>query len=111
MKKDRNTFFSGYGYNSMNPGMGQMGPSLIPNQVAANTNFYAGPAVGGNVMPGSMVPQTSIMPSDIDSRLSKLERHVNRLEMRINKIEGDTGQTPGNYPESDYNYANSMYMV
>ncbi|MDD2409718.1 MAG: hypothetical protein PHD03_03260 [Bacilli bacterium] len=111
MKKDRNTFFSGYGYNSMNPGMGQMGPNLIPNQVAANSNFYAGPAVGGNIMPGSTMQQYGAMASDIDSRLSKLERQVNRLEMRVNKIEGDTGQTPGNYHDSDNNYSNSMYMV
>ncbi len=108
MKKDRNTFFSGYGYNAMNPGMG---PNLIPNQVAANSNFYAGPAAQGNIMPGAMMPPTGGIPSDIDARLSKLERQINRLEMRINKIEGDTGGMPGGYPDNDYNYSNSMYMV
>lgn len=109
MKKDRNTFFSGHGFNSgMNP---QMGQGFVPNQVTANSNFYAGPAVDGNMMPGGMMPAPGGMPSDIDSRLSKLERQVNRLEMRINKIEGDTGGMPGGYPDNDYNYSNSMYMV
>lgn len=119
MKKDRNAFFSGYGYNTgMNPGMNpQMAPGFIPNQqIAANSNFYAGPATSGNIMPapGGMMPGGMMpggVPSDIDSRLSKLERQINRLEMRINKIEGETGGVPGGYPENDYNYSNSMYMV
>ncbi len=111
MKKDRDSFFSGYGYGTapqgMSPGLGmpmQGGMQGMPMQggphhVAANSNFYAGPGMEHQHM----------MPTDIDSRLSKMERKINRLEMRVNKLEGDTTSMP--FTENDYNYSNSMYMV
>ena len=45
MKKDRNAFFSEYGYNT-----NMMVPGNMPNQnmmgntISANSNFYSGPA-------------------------------------------------------------------
>lgn len=104
MKKDRNSFFSEYGFNSMNPNMGAgVNPNMmVPNQgVAANNSFYAGP----------MPPNSNLNPNmytDIDSRISKLERQINRLETRVSRLEGN--QTAPS-TETDYNYANNMYMV
>ena len=46
MKKDRNAFFSEYGYNT-----NMMVPGNMPNQnmmgntISANSNFYSGPAI------------------------------------------------------------------
>ena len=97
MKKDRNSFFSEYSMNSFNTGM----PNMIgmPNQTfSANSNFYAGPSM----------PNTN-MYSDIDARLSKIERQLNRLEARISRLEGD-GQT-NNINIDEYNNNNPMYMV
>lgn len=92
MKKDRNSFFSEYSaFNNMQPNI------MMPNQIAsANSNFYVGPANNLN----------NNMYSDIDTRLSKLERQLNRLENRVSILEGDSNSN------DDYNYSNnSMYMV
>jgi hypothetical protein len=101
MKKDRNTFFSEYGYNSMNSGFPGM---MMPNNqtFSANSSMYAGPAINPNV--------NNNMYSDIDARLSKIERQINRLETRVSRLEGDTSQTNVNIDDVEYN-ANSMYMV
>ena len=91
MKKDRNAFFSEYGFaGGMNPNMGMPGGQM-PNQY-----------------PGGMQGQMP-MPTDIDARISKLERQINRLDTRISKLEGDTGVAP--MIENDFNFNNSMYMV
>lgn len=88
MKKDRNAFFNEYNMASMNIPT----PNMMPNPIfSANSSVYSGP----------MNPN---MYSDLDSRLSKIERTLNRLETRINNLENGT-----NYSDS-YN-SNSMYMV
>lgn len=104
MKKDRNTFFSEYGFNqttNMMPTMPNQNmmpnASMMPNQTfAANSSLYAGPAVNMN----------QNMYSDIDARLAKIERELNRLENRISRLEGDYKSQP-----DDMNYSNSLYMV
>lgn len=91
MKKDRNSFFSQYGYSAFNaPNIG------MPN----NTNF------------NGFTPDIS--NSELESRVSKLEREIQRLEYRINNLEsqypaGNTPQT--SISSTDYNFNNSMYMV
>jgi len=91
MKKDRNAFFSEYGFaQGMNPNMGMPGGGM--------QGGYPGTA------PGHMP-----MPTDVDARISKLERQINRLDTRISKLEGDTGVAP--IIENDFNFNNSMYMV
>lgn len=97
MKKDRNSFFSGYGYGPI----GNV-PNMIPNQtVSASNQFYAGPAYQ------EQTPNmNNNMYTDIDSRISKLERRIGRIEARLNKLEGDSSL---NYTD-DYS-TNNMYMV
>ena len=97
MKKNRNSFFSEYNMTSMNmPGMDMQPNMMMPNQTfAANSSLYAGPMPNAN------------MYSDIDARLSKIERELKRLEARINHLEGDN-QTNINIDE--YN-SNPMYML
>lgn len=93
MKKDRNAFFQEYGMNAYNGNMPNM---MMPNQAfSANSSFYSG-------------PMNNNMYSDIDSRLSKIERQLVRLENRISRLEGDN-QTNINIDE--YNSSNPMYMV
>ena len=100
MKKDRNSFFSGYGYGPIS----NQNAMPYPNQtVAASNQFYAGPAYQDT----SMANMNNNMYSDIDSRISKIERRLNRVEARLNKLEGDTSL---NYTD-DYNSSNNMYMV
>ena len=100
MKKDRNSFFQEYGMNGYNNMMPNM---MMPNQAfSANSSFYSGP--GMNYNPN----MNNNMYSDIDSRLSKIERQLNRLETRISHLEGDNPNTNINIDE--YN-SNPMYMV
>ncbi len=85
MKKDRNSFFSQYGYSAFNT------PTMPTNQ---NMNNFAG-----------FDPT-----SEMDARISKLEREIQRLDYRISKLEGtNAGNT--NISSTDYNFTNSMYMV
>lgn len=87
MKKDRNSFFSQYGYSAYN----------APNiPTAQNMNNFGG------------FDNTS----ELDSRISKLEREIQRLDYRISKLESSL-PTPTNTSinNTDYNFANSMYMV
>lgn len=99
MKKDRNSFFSGYGYGPINNG------GMIPNQtVSASNQFYAGPAMNYQDASSGM---SNNMYSDIDSRLSKIERRISRIESRLNKLEGDSSM---NY-DSDYSSNSNMYIV
>ena len=43
MKKDRNSFFSGYGYGPVANNMGMGMNNFVPNQaVSASNQFYAG---------------------------------------------------------------------
>lgn len=91
MKKDRNSFFSQYGYSSFD---------------------------GNNMMPGNMnipfqpymnMPQNqNYVESDLESRITKLERENKLLDARISKLENNIPKITNN---TDYNFANSMYMV
>lgn len=97
MKKNRNSFFQEYGYNSYNNNIPQNMQNIgFPNQmVSSNSSFYSGPA-----------EQNNNMFYDIDSRISKIERELNRLDSRITALE------KSNPIEQDYNYSkNNMYMV
>lgn len=99
MKKDRNSFFQEYGFNSYNNSYQQMpnmnAPMNMPmnTQMQANSSFYAGPVTGTS--------------EELDARISKLERQISRLETRISNLEkGTTATNP-----SDYNYSSNMYML
>ena len=115
MKKDRNSFFSEYNmssYNNMQPMM----PNMYPNQVSSQSSFYSGPA-----MNYGMVDQNSMMQgnnmnntytTDIDSRISKIERQINRIETRLNKLESEMTNNFTNLKDyGENNYNNNMYMV
>lgn len=102
MKKDRNSFFneSSYSYGGYYPNNNMMNPNMMPSMSSNyQQSFYSGPGypVSGN---------TSIDNSDIDARLSKIERALNRLDSRITKLETTSGPTT----ESFENTTN-MYMV
>ena len=103
MKKDRNSFFneSAYSYNGYMPNMPMQ--NMMP-QMSSNyqQSFYSGPGYPTQFPSGN----TSIDYSDIDARLSKLERSINRLDSRITKLETTSGPTT----ESFENTTN-MYMV
>lgn len=88
MKKDRNSFFSQYGSYGFNANQPQQ-PMMYPNM-------------------NNMMPQNYNQESDIDARLSKIERELNRIDSRLSKLESTTAATTNN---TDYNFANSMYMV
>lgn len=87
MKKDRNSFFSQFGSYGFNANQQQ--PMMYPNM-------------------NNMMPNNYNQDSDIDSRLSKIERELNRMDSRLSKLEATTQATTNN---TDYNFANSMYMV
>lgn len=86
MKKDRNSFFSQYGYSAFNAPM--------PGQQQNMNNF------------------TGYDPTnDLESRVSKLEREIQRLDYRLSKLEGSSIPTNTSINNTDYNFTNSMYMV
>lgn len=86
MKKDRNSFFSQYGYSAYN------NTPMMPN--------------GQNMSSAYAIDPTS----EMDARISKLEREIQRLDYRISKLEG-TNTASTNINNTDYNFSNSMYMV
>lgn len=91
MKKDRNSFFSQYGYSSFNTN----------NMMPGNMNMPMQPYMN--------VPQNqNYVESDLESRISKLERENKVLEARISNLENNIPKITNN---TDYNFANSMYMV
>lgn len=104
MKKDRNVFFSEYGYNAnMTMPNNMPNQNMMGNTISANSNFYSGPA-----NPNMNSNMNNNMYSDIDSRLSKIERRISRLEARVNHLEGDNSS---NITYEDNNYSSNMYMV
>ena len=112
MKKDRNAFFQEAGYfnqsNISTPNM--MNMTTTPFATNAQSSFYAGPIPNMNYnTPTNM--NANIQPpnydlSDIESRLSKLERQINRLDARISKIENTAL-----YPTEEIDTTTNMYMV
>lgn len=112
MKKDRNTFFAESSFmnqsNFPNPNMNIANQPFMQSAYA-NQGFYAGPM--NNNMPNNYNTQPNINPnyndySDLESRLSKIERQLNRLDARLNKLENNNF-----YPNEDIENTNNIYMV
>lgn len=106
MKRDRNTFFQNYSAQSQSyiptpnmqmqsmPQMPQMNQNsqFGPYQAASQeSSFYAGPNLQNN--------------SELEQRISKIERQINRLDQRISKLENT------NKVEIDENNYSNMYML
>lgn len=116
MKKDRNTFFqeaqmsSASYFPNMMPyqnmgGMPMQAPMQAPIQAAqASQSFYAGPSYPNN---GMMMPAQNDT-SDLESRISKLERNMQRLDARISKLENSY---PISTDNDTFNSATNMYMI
>ena len=104
MKKDRNTFFSEYGFN--NPGGAPN--MMMPGGMSGHPGMHHNPGHHGehHGHESHHMP----MPTDIDSRISKLERAINRLETRISKLEND-GHGHHSHSDHDSGFSHSMYMV
>ncbi len=102
MKKTRNSFFSESNFQSYNPNMNMNG---TPYQAASNY-FYQGPIPNNyNTMNTN---QTTLMNTDLESRLAKIERQLNRLDYRLTKIENSTNIVTSE--DFDTNNTN-MYML
>lgn len=102
MKKDRNSFFNeqSYSYGGYIPNNNMMNPNFMPSMSSNyQQSFYSGPGypINGN---------TSIDNSDIEARLSKIERTINRLDSRITKLE-----TSSNKAVENFENTTNMYMV
>lgn len=110
MKKDRNAFFQEAGYyNQTNIPTPNMNIANAPFATQAQSSFYAGPITPMNYnTPNNMnaMPSSNYDFSDIESRLSKLERQVNRLDARVTKLE-----SMNLYPTEDIDTTTNMYMV
>ena len=99
MKKDRNSFFNeqSYSYGYMPNNM--YGPIMMPSQSSSfQQSFYSGPGypVAGN---------TSIDSSDIDARISKIERSIARIDARLTRLE------TSNIADTNIENTTNMYMV
>lgn len=104
MKKDRNSFFNeaSYSYGGYIPN-NMMQPNMMPVQSSQyNQSFYSGPGYPAT----NMQSNPSIDYSDIESRLSKIERQLNRLDSRITKLE-----TTSNVTTESFENTTNMYMV
>lgn len=103
MRKNRNTFFSeaNMNYSGYNPNM-NMAANAPFQSASAYNSFYSGPNPNQN-----MPSMTNYAPSDLESRLAKMERQINRLEHRLSKLE-----TNNTYISEDYeSTTNNMYML
>lgn len=101
MKKDRNTFFNeaNFSQSSFVPNMPAM-PMPYANSTQASQSFYAGPNPTPNFNQGNV----NDYASDLESRLSKIERQINRMDARISKLESKDFTT-------DTSLNNNMYML
>lgn len=111
MKKDRNAFFQEASYFSgTNIPTPNMNMTATPFATNAQSSFYAGPVPNMNYNTNANMNANMTNPnydmSDIESRLSKLERQVNRLDARISKIENTAL-----YPTEEIDTTTNMYMV
>lgn len=101
--KDRDMYYGSYGYSGFNPipGIPNQMPGIAPNQVSSmNPNQMAS-------IPTSTNYGTSQF-SDINERLSRLERQVKRLDQRLTRLEtpyANTSNINNNEPD------NNMYMM
>ena len=112
MKKDRNAFFGESYFNQTNIPTPNMNiPNQGPYTTQANSSFYAGPALPMNYntpnnINANMMPSQNYDVSEIESRLSKLERQINRLDARVSKLESSSI-----YPTEEIDTTTNMYMV
>ncbi len=97
--KDRDMFYSNYGYAGMMPNQGMMMPSqgMLPNQ-------------------GMMMPSQGVMPNQMnnnmgnyENRISNLEKQVSRLNARVSRLEGQYGGNTTNIYNNEPD--SNMYMI
>lgn len=110
MKKTRNTFFTEANMNYASfPNMGM--PANMPVQSSTQYNsFYSGPNMNpGASMPNAMpsMPMQGAAPTDLESRLAKIERQITRLEHRISKLESSNTFITEDFDST----TNNMYML
>ncbi len=105
MKKDRNTFFQESSYLNQQAGFPNQNMAPFTTSSYANQGFYAGP-MNMNYNPNLGINQPTNDYSDLEARLSKLERQINRLDARLNKLE-----TNGFYSTDDLDNTTNVYMV
>lgn len=123
MKKDRNTFFQESGFANLQsfPNMNS-GNTPLTNASFANQSFYSGPTPQGMMEPlvnyntntnqnqnynyNMNNNNNNYDYSDLESRLSKLERSINRLDNRLTKLESSSI-----YSTEDIENTNNIYMV
>lgn len=101
MKKDRNSFFNeaSYSYGGYIPNNMMQQPNMMPVQSGSyNQSFYSGP--------GYQMQSNNIDTTDIESRLSKIERQLNRLDSRLTKLE-----TTSSVATESFENTTNMYMV
>lgn len=115
MKKDRNTFFGESQFmnqTSYPPAGFNIANQPFQTTSYANQGFYAGAPLATGQQPNyttQMTPNqnyTTYDYSDIESRLSKIERQISRLDARLNKLE-----TNSFYTTDDVETTNNIYMV
>lgn len=111
MKKDRNAFFADahMTQSSYMPNMQMQMPMQMPNGNApyqmgqASQSYYSGPNPGYT----NTYYDNNADYSELDNRLSKIERQINRLDSRITRLENNSGI---NIVDKD-NFSSNMYMV
>ena len=114
MKKDRNTFFQESQFMSQasfpNPNFNIANQPFTTGSFS-NQGFYAGPTNGIPMNYTTQMPQnTNYITndySDIESRLSKIERQISRIDARLNKLENGSFYTTDDIEST----TNNVYMV
>ncbi len=119
MKKNRASFFNDqidyaqinsnvYNQNYPNQMM-QPANSVMPPNMSAQSQFYAGP--NGQMVANNQMMMPGMMPSldnsDVESRLAKMERQISRLELRLSKLENQNTISTNDFDSN----INDMYMV
>jgi hypothetical protein len=111
MKKDRNTFFNesayqtSYGVSMPNYQMqGVMPANGYGSQ--ASQSFYSGPMPINSQMGINQGNNYNDYSSELESRLSKIERQINRIDARVSKLE-----SKGIITSENFDTTNNMYML
>ncbi len=110
MKKDRNTFFAESSMMNANnfgmPNINIANPGITSSNY--NSSFYAGPMPNGMPQMYNNVDNQAIAnnTSELESRLSKIERLINRIDHRLTKLENNTL-----YSTEDIENTNNIYML